>query len=627
MKNKFLISNKMKSTLLKNKLFSLLLILQLAVIPNLFAQNIAINTTGNAPDTSAMLDITSTTQGLLMPRLTTAQMNAIVLPATGLLIYNTSLNVFEVNIGTSASPNWVPIATTQTGWNTIGNSNTNGGTNFLGTTDNHPLKIKVNNTLAGLIDSLGGSNTFLGLSAGAANTTGTQNTFIGNSAGSSAVSTASNVFVGNSAGSTSTGSYNTFMGSSSGNGNTTGTNNIFLGYLAGKGNTTGTYNTAIGSGAGGGSNNTGSSNIYIGSNAGSASNNSSGNNVLIGSSAGINSTSASNVFVGSQAGQSNTTGVNQFIGYNAGNQNTTGTRNTFMGYTSGQTNKTGNNITLVGYATDVLVDGLNNAAAIGYNAKVGSNNSFVIGDTASTANAVNVGVGVRYPLKRLHIDAAPVSSSSANDSLKIDHLASMTSANNKALLVIDSTTGYVGRENISMFSTAGQIMRFGINAQPINTGTEAALRFNNSASSANMGNTPGGVSNFINTINGASVTTGVSAAAGTGTLARTTDQVTLPAGLYKVVVRLDLSFAFTNISNNFYLKCVVNNNEYSLLDYTSDATATGSMEFEDFINITGSSQTLDFVTLSTTNNVTIKDQAVMGSGKSYRSLVLIQRLQ
>ncbi|MDO7876791.1 collagen-like protein [Hymenobacter sp. ASUV-10] len=49
--------------------------------------NVGVGTT--APDASAMLDVSSTTQGLLLPRLTAAQRNAIASPATGLLLYQT----------------------------------------------------------------------------------------------------------------------------------------------------------------------------------------------------------------------------------------------------------------------------------------------------------------------------------------------------------------------------------------------------------------------------------------------------------------------------------------------------------------------------------------------------------
>jgi hypothetical protein len=47
-----------------------------------------------SPDTSSMLDITSTDKGLLIPRMTTAQRLAIVNPATGLMVFDNSTNTF-----------------------------------------------------------------------------------------------------------------------------------------------------------------------------------------------------------------------------------------------------------------------------------------------------------------------------------------------------------------------------------------------------------------------------------------------------------------------------------------------------------------------------------------------------
>lgn len=54
-----------------------------------FAQSVGINTTGNPPHTSSMLDVSSTTQGVLLPRMTQVQRDAIATPGTGLLIYQT----------------------------------------------------------------------------------------------------------------------------------------------------------------------------------------------------------------------------------------------------------------------------------------------------------------------------------------------------------------------------------------------------------------------------------------------------------------------------------------------------------------------------------------------------------
>ena len=57
----------------------------------LFGQNISINTNGATPDNSAMLDITSTDRGLLIPRMTAAQRLAITSPANGLMVFQTDV--------------------------------------------------------------------------------------------------------------------------------------------------------------------------------------------------------------------------------------------------------------------------------------------------------------------------------------------------------------------------------------------------------------------------------------------------------------------------------------------------------------------------------------------------------
>ena len=62
------------------------------------------------PNSSAALDLTSTTMGFLVPRMTTAQRTAISLPANGLMVYQTDGTVgFYYNSGTAASPTWVYV--------------------------------------------------------------------------------------------------------------------------------------------------------------------------------------------------------------------------------------------------------------------------------------------------------------------------------------------------------------------------------------------------------------------------------------------------------------------------------------------------------------------------------------
>ena len=62
------------------------------LMQNTIAQ-VGINTT--TPNASSALDITSTTKGLLAPRMTTAQKLAIVSPANGLLVYDTDLKAYS----------------------------------------------------------------------------------------------------------------------------------------------------------------------------------------------------------------------------------------------------------------------------------------------------------------------------------------------------------------------------------------------------------------------------------------------------------------------------------------------------------------------------------------------------
>jgi hypothetical protein len=59
------------------------------------AQNVAINNTGAAPDPGAMLDISSNAKGVLIPRLTQGERDAIVSPPAGLLLYNTTAGSFQ----------------------------------------------------------------------------------------------------------------------------------------------------------------------------------------------------------------------------------------------------------------------------------------------------------------------------------------------------------------------------------------------------------------------------------------------------------------------------------------------------------------------------------------------------
>jgi hypothetical protein len=82
---------------------------------------VAVNTDGTAPDNSAMLDVKSTTRGLLAPRMTLAQRNAIVSPATGLMVYQTNGTPgYYYNSGTPAAPAWALVGSNAGQWLTNG---------------------------------------------------------------------------------------------------------------------------------------------------------------------------------------------------------------------------------------------------------------------------------------------------------------------------------------------------------------------------------------------------------------------------------------------------------------------------------------------------------------------------
>jgi hypothetical protein len=72
---------------------NILLFLFLLIGVNIYSQ-VAINTNGSLPDNSAMLDISGSMKGVLLPRMTSLQREAIVSPAAGLLVFDTDKSCF-----------------------------------------------------------------------------------------------------------------------------------------------------------------------------------------------------------------------------------------------------------------------------------------------------------------------------------------------------------------------------------------------------------------------------------------------------------------------------------------------------------------------------------------------------
>lgn len=96
---------------------------------------VALNTIGSNPDASALLDLTSTGKGVLIPRLTTLQRTAIALPAKGLMVYDSTDNNFWYHNGTA----WTQMNSTggASQWTDNGNNiyNSNSGNVGIGLTN------------------------------------------------------------------------------------------------------------------------------------------------------------------------------------------------------------------------------------------------------------------------------------------------------------------------------------------------------------------------------------------------------------------------------------------------------------------------------------------------------------
>ncbi len=307
----------------------------------LFAQSVGINTT--APHASAILDIKSNTKGMLVPRTSTSSRLAIVNPAKGLMVYDTTANSFWFYNGAS----WGAIAAGSIGWSLTGNAGTNPATHFIGTTDSQSVRFRVNNLWAGEMHPANG-NLFLGLGAGKSITSGRNNTAIGSNALFSNTTGLKNTATGGFAlHFNSTGNYNTATGQIALYKNTIGVGNTANGYAALYSDTSGSGNTATGGNALY-SNITGNGNVAAGNNA--LYSNTTGNyNTAIGTDAMLSNEAGENTAVGYQSLYSNTSGIrNTANGFQALYSNTTGVNNTANGANALFSNTTGESNTANG---------------------------------------------------------------------------------------------------------------------------------------------------------------------------------------------------------------------------------------------------------------------------------------
>lgn len=361
------------------------------------AQGVAIGAGTPTPAASALLDLQSTTQGFLPPRMTTAQRTAIASPAAGLLVYDSDVNALFQR--TNAA--WSQVgAGGGSGWGLTGNAGTAPATNFLGTTDAQPLVLRVANQRAGYVGNAD-SNIALGVLALNAPTTGTGNTAVGHNTLRNCQSGIQNIGLGAFAGfAITSGSQNIAIGTAALRTATTQRLLVAIGdsalYWNGQGAASATdavENTAVG-GFALLNNTTGNQNTAVGTYA-LANTTTYSENTALGAYALSGATAGSgNVGVGVEAGNAVHGGGNTMVGTRASNVGGTfpSHYNVAIGTNTLLVVGSMNNNTAVGsFAAGSVVNTLTNTTSLGYNATASADNRITIG--TSTNNNLTGGYG------------------------------------------------------------------------------------------------------------------------------------------------------------------------------------------------------------------------------------------
>ena len=113
---------------------------------------VGISNDNSDPDPSAMLDVKSTSKGILVPRMTIAERNAISSPASGLLVFCTDNSHYFSNKGTPAVPNWIMISSQ---WLNNGNNiYFNSGNVGIGVASPTALSLQVNGKIGATYGSV-----------------------------------------------------------------------------------------------------------------------------------------------------------------------------------------------------------------------------------------------------------------------------------------------------------------------------------------------------------------------------------------------------------------------------------------------------------------------------------------
>ena len=377
------------------------------------------------------LDITSSTNGVLIPRVSLTSTNVaapVVNPNGGSLTAGTL--VWNTATAGSAPNNVVPgyyfwngsawsvmsgSGGSGTGWSLTGNGGASATSNFIGTTDNVDVVFKRNSAWAG---SIGETNTSFGNSAFNSSSTGLQNSAFGYGALASNTTGGDNMANGYQAlFSNSTGFSNTTSGSNALFSNSTGFSNTASGVMALYFNTTGGFNTANGF-------------QTLFSNTTGQSNAANGNQALYSNTTGsVNAANGCQALYLNTAGNNNTANGNQAL-----SSNTTGSNNIGIGYNSQVPNGTANNQVRIG-DTNISYAGIQVAWTITSDRRL-----------KSDINKSELGLGF---IKKLN----PVSYVRLNDSAKKIEYGFIAQEVEETLKSLDiSNAGMVSKDDQGMYS-------------------------------------------------------------------------------------------------------------------------------------------------------------------------------
>ena len=332
------------------------------------AQGVAINQSGATADSSAILDLQSTTSGLLVPRMSSGQRQAIQDPAVGLMVYDLDKNSFWCYAGAE----WIEIMA--------------GAAAVVSDSDGDTrIHVEKNADEDIIRFDIAGQEQWR-IRDGALEQANSSNIAIGDSSLWSNISSGGNVSIGSRAMLSNTfGGRNVSIGWYALHFNTIGSDTTALGGLALHRNVTGDWNTAIGANALFAAN-SGDNNVAIGRNA-LYSNEAGSNNIAIGFNAHFNNTSGhENIAIGTRAMNQNDSGhTNVAIGDSSLRLNTVGSYNVAMGSKALSSNTLGAYNTAIGYMTLAESTVATDNTAVGASAL---SNSLAGGNTAVGSGAL-----------------------------------------------------------------------------------------------------------------------------------------------------------------------------------------------------------------------------------------------